>query len=149
MASDADYAAFLERANGQSAAAQTTSPPSRAGTKSLAAAAPLVLVHAAKDRFYTSESDEEFVALAFPGHTLNKRAVAAAASVHEDEVQELSVHDFDPRREYADLVAKVGEVSGGTARVFRVQQGRSGCEYWVVAQNEERVVGVKAKAVET
>ena len=151
MASDSDYTAFLERANEpSSAAAQTSAPSSGAGTQSLAAAAPAALVHAAKDRFYTSESDEEFTALAFPCAVLDERAVAAAAaSAHESEVQELSVRDFDPRGEYADLVRRVGEVSGGAARVFRVQQGRSGCEYWIVAQQEERAVGVKVKAVET
>jgi hypothetical protein len=66
-------------------------------------------------------------------------------------VEELSVKDFDPRGEYEEVVEVVKKVAGGEVKVFRVDMGRTRKEYFIVAVDEKggRVVGVKAKAVES
>ena len=67
MSSDADYAAFLDKANKQSEAGATASASAKksAGTKSVDTAVPQALEHV--DAYYTSDADEPFepVALKF------------------------------------------------------------------------------------
>lgn len=171
MASDDDYAAFLERAS-----APADKPAGDAGVEtrgkgvSTHAQAPAALVQAVRGRYYASEADEEFEAVGvewggsalgsggFPrpfslwgeSTDLNRvGAVASIAGVGEGEVREMRVGEFDPRGEYGDLVSKVGEVGGGEVKVFRVERGRARCEYWVVTLAEGKVVGVKVKAIES
>ena len=60
----------------------------------------------------------------------------------------MSVREWDPKGEYAEVVKAV-ESAGGKAKVFRTEEG-SRVEYWVVAvDGEGRVVGLRARAVES
>ena len=59
--------------------------------------------------------------------------------------------DFDPRGQYKSIVDAAANAGNGTCRIYRVERGRARCEYYVVALDErsKKVVGLKAKAVET
>ena len=69
----------------------------------------------------------------------------------------MSVEEFDPKGQYKDVVSAVEKAGGGKGKgevqVFRVEMGGARVEYWVVKVVEEgeerRVVGVRAKAVES
>jgi len=68
-------------------------------------------------------------------------------------VERLTVEEFDPRGEYADVVAKVKEAGGGEGEVsiFKVEVGRSRVVYWLLGVDGDggRVVGVRVVAVES
>lgn len=75
MSSDADYAAFLDKANqdtGASASAQSGGKKKSYGTKSVDTKVPKVLEGV--EEYYTSDSDERFepVALEFGGGKLSE-----------------------------------------------------------------------------
>ena len=73
----------------------------------------------------------------------------------------LSENSFDPRNQYASVLRAVREAVGASpgsgsgsavdVKIYRVEIGASTVEYWVLAldANDGRIVGVKAKAVET
>lgn len=69
-------------------------------------------------------------------------------------VEELSVKDFDPGDEYAEVVEKVAEAAGnkGEVKCFRVDTGKSTkVLYYVVGLDKEggRLVGFRAMSVES
>jgi hypothetical protein len=66
-------------------------------------------------------------------------------------VEELSLKEFDPKGKYQDAVVEKikSEVDGGSVKVFRVETGKARVEYWVVGIKDERVLGLRAKAVES
>lgn len=63
----------------------------------------------------------------------------------------LSIQEFDPSGEYKDVLQAVEKAGNGKARIYRLDQGRTRAEYYVVGFDEKgkRVVGLKAKAVES
>ena len=64
----------------------------------------------------------------------------------------MSVKEWDPKGRYKDVVDKVQREAGeNEVLVFRIEAGRARVEYWVVgvAKDGGRVVGVKARAVES
>lgn len=72
MSSDADYAAFLDKANeGTGAAEQQSSSKKSVGTSSVNTAVPKVLEQV--EEYYTSDADEPFepVALKFDGSSVS------------------------------------------------------------------------------
>ena len=70
---------------------------------------------------------------------------------HQSEVSTLSTQDFDPKGQYKEVLQAVEEAGDGKARVFRVHHGSTRAEYYVVGldKNGKKVVGLKAKAVES
>lgn len=58
--------------------------------------------------------------------------------------------DWDVRGAYTNVVEAVREASrGNDVRVYRVTRDATRTEYWVVSATENRIVGVKALAVES
>lgn len=80
-------------------------------------------------------------------------AISNLTSTPSSSIETLDPATFDPRNEYSsviDAAATAAGVGKKAIKVFRVELGRSRCEYWVVGLKEEtRVVGFRAKAVET
>lgn len=163
MASDEDYTSFLEKANQPTGAAtaSTTSAisklPNQADLPSQSSNIPPALK--SLDVTFTSESDEPFepFAVPYPGSSLPDAAEFAKVIKHEKGeggVEELSVKDFDPSGEYAEVLEKVAEAARnkGEIRCFRVDAGRSTkVLYYVVGLDREvgRLVGVRAVSVES
>lgn len=58
--------------------------------------------------------------------------------------------DWDRKGNYGKLLDAVREASkGNDVRVYRVPKDGTRVEYWLVSRAEERIVGVKAMAVES
>ena len=70
---------------------------------------------------------------------------------HGSNVSTLSPQEFDPNGDYKEVLQAVEKAGDGKARIFRLDQGRSRAEYFVVGhdQKSKRIVGLKAKAVES
>ena len=73
---------------------------------------------------------------------------------HQADVVVMSVEEFDPRDAYADVIGIVREVAGaagGHIGVYQLEHGSTRIEYYIVTcdQRHARLIGVKAKAVET
>lgn len=69
---------------------------------------------------------------------------------HGDEVEELQIKEFDPRGQYKGVLEAVRKAIGGReVKVFRAGYGRTRAEYYVVGVEDGKLVGLKAKAVET
>ena len=70
---------------------------------------------------------------------------------HKGSVSTLSTKEFDPKGQYKDVVEAVEKAGDGKAGVFRVEEGGSRVQYWVLGldRSEVKVVGFRAKAVES
>lgn len=63
----------------------------------------------------------------------------------------MSPQEFDPHGQYKAVLEVVERSGDGKSRIFRVEHGRTRAEYYVVGHDQERqrIVGLKAKAVES
>jgi hypothetical protein len=149
MSSDADYAAFLDKANQDTGSAETTSASQKKsyGTKSVNTAVPKVLEQV--EEYYISDSDEPFepVALEFEGG--NVSADDLKKLVGSDSVEEVKGTGFESQ--YKKVIDAVKQAGNGSVKVFRVELEGTRAEYYVVAvdDKEGRIVGLKALAVES
>lgn len=58
--------------------------------------------------------------------------------------------DWDAQGQYTEVIGAVREASkGNDVRVYRVGRDTTRVEYWVVSRSEERIVGMKALAIES
>ncbi|TVY42363.1 Uncharacterized protein LSUB1_G001493 [Lachnellula subtilissima] len=157
MASDEDYASFLDKANEDPSAGTAKSQgKGKVELKAVDTDVPAPLTKATKDAFYVSDADEPFepVALKFSGKTLPTEVTFAKLVHHpnpEDaEVSIMDIGEWDPRGEYKALVHATRDASKGSdVRVYRIAGEGARVEYWVVGIQGGRLVGVKALAVES
>ncbi|KAJ5081921.1 hypothetical protein NUU61_010185 [Penicillium alfredii] len=171
MSSDDAYMSFLNKANADLDAGRA--PQQGGGTvrtetvhASVSIPAPLQSV----DAYYVSETDEPFepVALRWEGATRgtwpSADQLSALISPDADLTQgisTLSPSSFDPKNQYASALHAVraaaveqaadSDPSGVDVKVYRVELTSTKLEYWVLAlaAPEGRLVGLRAKAVET
>ena len=70
---------------------------------------------------------------------------------HSGSVSKIANKDFDPRGQYAEVLEIVEKIGDGKSTVFKVQQGHTRAEYYVVSLDggHKRLVGLKALAVES
>jgi hypothetical protein len=68
---------------------------------------------------------------------------------HGEEVEELSVKEWDPKGQYKKIVDAVKGAADGEVKVFRVELEGSRVEYYVVGAGGGKVVGLKALSVES
>jgi hypothetical protein len=180
MASDEDYAAFLDKANADpNEGVAKTRTSNKVALKAVdhGVEIPAALTKATEDTFYVSDADEPFepVCLKLGGKGkgimpdeglcsasseqscgLTKNiAVAFAKLVHhpspEDaDVTILDIGEWDPSGQYKDIVDATRAASKGSdVRVYRISAGGSRVEYYLVGIDGEKLVGVKALAVES
>jgi hypothetical protein len=156
MADDQSYNTFLTKANKDpSANSSQHKSTSRAKSKfdpttAQASSVPSPLQNL--DTTYTSDSDEPFepILLDYAGHELPDAAQFAKCVKREEaEVELLEVGDFDPRGQYENIIGKVKEAGDGDCAVFRVEVSKTRAEYYVVSVGERKLVGVRARAVES
>jgi len=161
MASDEDYAAFLDKANRDPNEGVVKSQSG--GKVQLRAVddgvkVPAVLQKATKDAFYVSDADEPFepVVLGLKGEVkgLPNEATFSKLVGHpspkDADVSILDIGEWDPQGEYKDLVDAVREATKGSdVRVYRIAKDGSRAEYWLVGIADGKLVGVKALAVES
>jgi hypothetical protein len=159
MASDEDYAAFLDKANQDPN--EGVSKTQSSGKVELKAVdkgvdVPACLKKATKDAFYVSDADEPFepVCLKLPGKTLPDEVAFAKLVNHpspdEAEVTIMDIGEWDTQGQYKDVVDATREASKGSdVRVYRISKGGPRIEYWVVGLQGGKLVGVKALAIES
>jgi hypothetical protein len=62
----------------------------------------------------------------------------------------MDIGEWDTRGQYKDVVDATREASKGSdVRVYRISKGGPRIEYWVVGLQGEKLVGVKALAIES
>lgn len=148
MASDADYTAFLDKANQDTGAATTQSSAKKASTQSVNTAVPQALEQI--EEYYTSDADEPFevVALAYKGSGDISASDLKNLLNHDSTVESVDEKQFS---QYSKVLDAVKSAGNGKVAIFRVEHGSTRAEYYVVSVDEEegRVVGLKALAVES
>jgi len=159
MASDEDYASFLDKANEDpSAGIAKTSSSGKVELKAVdeGAGVPAVLKKVTKDAFYVSDADEPFVpvCLKHSGKTLPDEVTFAKLvnypSPNEANVTIMDIAEWDTQGQYKDVVDATREASKGSdVRVYKIVKGGSRIEYWVVGLEGGKLVGVKALAIES
>ncbi|MCJ1362933.1 hypothetical protein MMC16_002039 [Acarospora aff. strigata] len=151
MASDEDYASFLEQANQDTVAANSSSQSGTAVTKAVDAEVPEALQQV--QAYYVSDADEPFepVSLKWEGKNLPSEHEFKDLIDHKADVSTMSVTDFDPRGNYKEAIDAVKGAGEGEIRIFRVHHGKTRAEYYIVCVDSKgsRLVGLKAKAVES
>ncbi|KAI9884491.1 MAG: hypothetical protein M1823_003706 [Watsoniomyces obsoletus] len=157
MSSDADYASFLDQVNQTGVSKASTSSKSEfASTRSVDTEVPVALKQVDKF-YYSSETDEPFepVSLKWERDSLPDEGQFKELVDHKAEVKIIKTKDFDPRNQYGDVLDAVKNAAGvdrhEATRVYHVVHGSTRAEYYIVAldKSQSRLVGVKAKAVET
>ncbi|EPE30671.1 hypothetical protein GLAREA_03638 [Glarea lozoyensis ATCC 20868] len=158
MASDEDYASFLDKANQDpnEGVAQGKSGKIELKAVDSGVEVPKVLQDATKDAWYVSDADEKFtpVVLKFKGSSLPDEATFAKTAGHpspnDSEVSIMDIGEWDTQGEYKDVVEAVREAGKGSdVRVYRIGRDSTRFEYWVVTLADGNLVGVKALAVES
>ncbi|KAF2114679.1 hypothetical protein BDV96DRAFT_647370 [Lophiotrema nucula] len=146
MASDEDYASFLDKANQPSGGASTQSTK-KVGTKSVDTAVPNVLESV--EEYYTSDADEPFepVSLKYSGSSISAQELKKLLG-HGEEVTSVSESEFGGYEKVLEAVKKAGN---GQVGIFKVVLGGTRSEFFVLSVDEKegRVVGLKALAVES
>lgn len=176
MSSDDAYGAFLDQANQDTGASKaSTKGSSLAETKTVDTEVPAQLQNVKRFGTYTSEADEPFepVSLKWAGDELPTEGTlwfTACMSLlvvllmwlgfldefkdligHGSHAEKWSDDDFDSEGIYEPALCAVRNAGDGSAWIFRVELGRTRVEYYIVSQdkNSKRVVGLKAKSVES
>lgn len=166
MADDTSYSTFLTKANADPNSGLSSEPPSTSqarsefdpSTTNPSEGIPVQLQNISTT--YTSDTDSAFepVFFSYASHELPDvttfRKVLGVKGGEESEVEKLSVEEWDRRGEYKEVSGKVGEVGkgeGGDGKVvvFRVGNGGTRVEYYVLAVGERKLIGVVTKAVES
>jgi len=161
MSDDPSYQAFLDKANQDPSAGVTAASRDR-GTWTSQSSDPSVIPASLQDiastYTYTSDTDAPFEPVFFsyggtglPDSSEFKKCLGRTDQ--EGAVEELSVDEFDPRGEYADVIKRVKEAAavgeGVEVKVFRVEVSKTRCEYYILTLGDGKLVGVVAKAVES
>ncbi|KAF4631931.1 hypothetical protein G7Y89_g6197 [Cudoniella acicularis] len=159
MASDEDYAAFLEKANqdpNEGVAKNQSKGKVELKAVDSGVEIPAVLKKATEDAFYISDADEPFVpvCLKHSGKSLPDEAAFAKLVNHpnldDTDVTIMDVGEWDTQGQYKDVVEATREASkGGEVRVYSISRGGPRVEYWVVGLEGGKLVGVKALAIES
>lgn len=151
MSSDADYAAFLERANqdGGGVEAKTTEKANNSyGTRSVNTGIPPALEQV--EAYFSSDADEPFepIALRFDGSTVSADTLKDLLG-GDVLVEEVQVQRFE--REYKEVVDTIRKAGQGEVKAFRVQLDTRRAEYFFVTLDSEhgRLIGLKALSIET
>ncbi|EOA90670.1 uncharacterized protein SETTUDRAFT_144667 [Exserohilum turcica Et28A] len=149
MSSDADYAAFLDKANQDmgTAEAKEASEKTSYGTKSVNTAVPSALKEV--QEYYVSDSDEPFepVALEYGGNSVSSEDLQKA--IGSDKVEEVTGTGFQDQ--YKKVIDVVKQAGNGSVKVFRVELSGTRAEYYVVTVDDKagKLVGLKALGIES
>jgi len=101
---------------------------------------------------YTSDTDEPFepIVLDYAGHELpDAKQFAKCVKKDEGNVEVLEEGDFDPQGQYKDILSKVKEAGNGKVGCYRVKVSETRAEYYIVSVGDRKLVGARARAVES
>ncbi|MCJ1466946.1 hypothetical protein MMC07_005568 [Pseudocyphellaria aurata] len=151
MSSDDAYNSFLDQANQDTGAHDDSAKSGSATTKAVDTDVPAPLQQV--DLYYTSEADEPFepVSLTWREKDMPSENEFKDLVGHGSDVSTMSPREFDPHGQYQAVLEAVERSGDGKVRIFRVEHGSTRAEYYVVGHDQERqrIVGLKAKAVES
>ncbi|KAK5806107.1 hypothetical protein VI817_000365 [Penicillium citrinum] len=169
--SDDAYMSFLDKANADLNAGLKTqqgTEPNRTETVDTTTQIPTPLQSV--DSYYISDTDEPFepVSLSWKGAKQgiwpSPDQLSGLISPNSDLSQDISTltpSSFDPNNQYSSVFHAVrsaavesdenGDQSAVEVKVYRVELSSTTLEYWLLALDvvEERIVGLRAKAVES
>ncbi|OJD35899.1 uncharacterized protein BKCO1_140002 [Diplodia corticola] len=150
MASDEDYAAFLDKAN-QDTGSVPSAQSKSIKTKAVDSEVPQVLLQV--EEYYISDADEPFepVSLKWNSESLPSQDEFAKLIGHGSDASSISQSEFDPKGHYAKVLNAVKQAGSHDVAIFRVQHGSTRAEYYVVSLDKKggRIVGLKAVAIES
>ncbi|CAG8413426.1 unnamed protein product [Penicillium salamii] len=156
MASDDAYMSFLDKANAD-VSDKSQQGPIQMQTVHSTLSVPKVLQSI--EIYYTSDTDEPFEPVALKWDEAAKGAwpspdqlLSLIAPDSNLSISTLSPSSFDPRNQYTAALDAVREAANGSElKVYRVELTSTKIEYWVLGlhKSESRVVGLRAKAVES
>jgi hypothetical protein len=149
MASDEDYAAFLDKVNQDVSGGASAQSTKKAGTTSVNTGVPSSLQKF--EAYYTSDADEPFepVSLKWEGDGI-PTAEDFSDLIGGKEAQSIGEEDFDPRGQYKEVVDAVRKEGRKEVGFFRVELGGTRSEVWVVsADGKGKLVGLKAVAIQS
>ncbi|KAJ6260282.1 hypothetical protein Dda_4507 [Drechslerella dactyloides] len=151
--SDADYAAFLQKANKDHAGLSTNTASSSGEYISSKAHK---AIRALGERFYSSDADEPFIDVAFSwsGDQLPDEAAFEKLITKSGEVTEVvTAQQWDATNSYGDVISAVKEAAGGGSEVtvYRVEEDDVRKIYYVLAldSTHKQLVGVKVLSIES
>ncbi|OCL02441.1 hypothetical protein AOQ84DRAFT_304719 [Glonium stellatum] len=151
MSSDADYAAFLDKANQDTGANNVFAQSKSVGSKSVNTEVPKALEEI--EEYYVSDADEPFepVSLKFDGDSVPSADNFAKLLSHDSEISSMSEKEFDRRDQYKKVVDAVKKVGSKDVSIFRLEHSSTRAEYYIVSLDKKggRIVGLKALAVES
>lgn len=159
MASDEDYASFLDKVNedpNKGTAKTQSSGKIQLKAVDEGVTVPAGLKKATKDAFYVSDADEPFepVVLKHSGKSLPNEITFAKLVNHPSPkdagVSIMDIGEWDSQGQYKDIVDAVRkETKGSDIRVYRIERDGARVEYFVVGLESGKLVGVKALAIES
>ncbi|KAL9086653.1 MAG: hypothetical protein Q9159_004062 [Coniocarpon cinnabarinum] len=155
MASDEDYAAFLDKAAADRQPASTTQAQTSTRQKTVDTQQLHPALQNVHEHVYVSDADEAFEPVSLQRTTdkssaIGKAEIAQLAGVEASGVEELSKQEFDPRNEYDKVWQQVTEASEATVKAFKIERSGARSEYWILGVSKDgHVVGARATAVES
>ena len=155
MASDEDYANFLDKANADRNPPQKTQSKPAVSQKTVNTENIHPALQNVHQHVYISDADESFEPVSLKraqgkSGSVEKGEIAQLASVSADKVEEIGRKEFDPRGQYDAVWKAVSDAANGGVNAFKVEKSGTRVEYWVVgADNVGNVVGARALAVES
>lgn len=173
MASDSDYLAFLDKANGGAGAGASAKATCARKTAAVNTAVPAALQQV--DAYYQSDADEPFepVSLQWDRDSLPSAGMASSSNFspslsldtqhsrfaeqlgallqHSGAVSAEDEAAFDPRHAYRPLLDAVRRAGDGGLAVFRLHHSATRAEYFLLSLDRpaRRLVGLSALAVES
>jgi len=164
--SDADYAAFLDKANqdpNEGYVKSTGNKSTEFKAQDQGIEVPKAIEEVLKqDKVYVSDADEPFVGVALAWDEAGKGLpdeVEFAQLIEHPDPENAGVElqdpvDWDSNGDYKDIIEAVRKAGkGNDVRVYQVPKGGARTEYWLVTTDGKgknaKLVGVKALSVES
>jgi len=150
MASDEDYASFLDKANQDpSEGRASTQSTKKASTKSVNTEVPKALEEV--EVYFTSDADEPFEPVSLKWEGDGVPSADELGSLIGKDASSISQKDFDPQNQYKKVIDAVKKAASADLGYFLVELGGTRSEYYVVGVDKKgnRLVGMKAVAVQS
>ena len=156
MSSDADYEAFLNKAQSDRENAPTSSDSSNLHVAELQTEDVPNELHALHStskgtRVYTSDADEPFIPVSLKyeeDHDVDLKSFEKVTGTKG--AKEIKVKEWDPKGEYADVIKKVEEATKAKhVSLFEVDGKGSRVWFWIVAKEKggKRLLGYRVLSV--
>lgn len=150
MGSDQEYMDFLNKANQDVGGGSSKPTQQSVDTSSVNTSIPNNLEGV--QEYYVSDADEPFkpVALKYSGSdAVPSLDDFTKLTQTKGRVTSIDQKDFDPQGQYSKIVELVKSAGSGEVAFFKVELDSTRLEYYIVSVADGKIVGLKAKAVES